>query len=69
MCVTNRRGSNCLHVACQKGHMDLVKYLIACGVPINAQNNAGNTPIHMASENGHVELAAWLAANGAELWV
>mmetsp|Transcript_8753 Transcript_8753/g.13078 ORF Transcript_8753/g.13078 Transcript_8753/m.13078 type:complete len:506 (+) Transcript_8753:68-1585(+) len=69
MRVSNKRGSNCLHVACQKGHLELVKYLIACGVPIDCQNNSGNTPLHMASENGHIALAKWLADHGAKLWV
>jgi ankyrin repeat protein len=69
MCVTNKRGSNCLHVASQKGHLELVKYLVACGCPVNAQNNSGNTPFHMASENGHIATATWLSENGAELWV
>lgn len=65
----NKRGSNCLHLAAQMGHQELVEYIIFCGVNINCQNNSGNTPLHMASENGHVELAKWLAENGAKLWI
>ncbi len=69
MCATNKKGSNCLHVACQKGHLELAEYLIDMGVPVNSQNNSGNTPFHMACENGHVELAQWLSENGATLWI
>ena len=66
---SNMRGSNCLHIACQKGHFKLAKYLVAHGVPINGQNNTGNTPFHFACENGHIKLAKWLSENGAKLWV
>lgn len=66
---SNMRGSNCLHIACQKGQFKLAKYLVAHGVPINSQNNTGNTPFHFACENGHIKLAKWLSENGAKLWV
>lgn len=66
---SNMRGSNCLHIACQKGHLKLAKYLVAHGVSINGQNNTGNTPFHFACENGHIKLAKWLSENGANLWV
>lgn len=66
---SNMRGSNCLHIACQKGQFKLAKYLVAHGVPINGQNNTGNTPFHFACENGHIKLAKWLSENGANLWV
>lgn len=66
---SNMRGSNCLHIACQKGHYKLAKYLVVHKVPINGQNNTGNTPFHFACENGHIKLAKWLSENGANLWM
>jgi ankyrin repeat protein len=70
VCATNKKGSNCLHVACQKGHLKLAQFLIQeLKIPINCQNNSGNTPFHMACENGHIALAQWLSENGAALWV
>jgi ankyrin repeat protein len=51
------------------GHLELIKFIVANGVPIDTQNNTGKTAFHMASEKGHAEVAMWLLENGAKMWV
>jgi len=38
-----------LYIACQKGHITVVKYLVENGANINEGNNNGATPLYIAS--------------------
>jgi ankyrin repeat protein len=67
--ATNKRGNNCLHLAAQRGHLKLVKYIVSMGVNINCQNNTGHTSFHIASEKGHKDVVEWMSENGAVLWI
>jgi hypothetical protein len=59
-------GSTPLLRASQFGQLEMVKYLIANGADINAQNVFG-TPLVVASRNGHLEIVKYLIANGADI--
>ncbi|MEE4247680.1 MAG: ankyrin repeat domain-containing protein, partial [Kangiellaceae bacterium] len=39
---------NLLHHAAQKGHSNLVEFLIDQGIGINSQDNRGRTPLYLA---------------------
>lgn len=41
-------GNRCLHIASQNGHRTLVKWLLASGSEVNAQNFKGQTALHMS---------------------
>ncbi|KAH9116360.1 hypothetical protein AeMF1_009691 [Aphanomyces euteiches] len=49
-----KNGSTPLHHAACKGHVDVVKVLLAHGAPIDARNSNGDTALHWASMNGQV---------------
>ena len=57
-----------LQMAASKGHLDIVKYLVAKGADLNYVHPASqNTAFHMAAFSGNVELIKFLAASGADV--
>ncbi|MDQ7826952.1 MAG: ankyrin repeat domain-containing protein [Candidatus Eremiobacteraeota bacterium] len=54
-----------LHWASQRGHNDLVTFLISRGASVNILDRWRATPLHYASQNGHTEIVKRLIANGA----
>ncbi|XP_078339605.1 uncharacterized protein LOC111107014 isoform X2 [Crassostrea virginica] len=53
-----------IHVASQGGNVDVVDYLIKCGVDCNQSDNDGRTPILAASQRGHVDVVDYLIKCG-----
>ncbi|XWS28375.1 hypothetical protein CRYUN_Cryun25bG0063100 [Craigia yunnanensis] len=47
------------------GHLDIMEYLIGCGVDVNASNIEMNTPLHWVCLKGHVEVVKNLVLSGA----
>ncbi|XP_077977718.1 uncharacterized protein LOC144433285 [Glandiceps talaboti] len=45
-----------LHIASEKGHLDIVKILIKQGADYEDKNFEENTPIHLAAKNGMLEV-------------
>ncbi|XP_067676346.1 serine/threonine-protein phosphatase 6 regulatory ankyrin repeat subunit A-like [Haliotis asinina] len=60
--------NNILHLACGRGHVGVVKYVISQDtVDINSRGNNKKTPIMVAGRRGHTEVIRLLVKNGADL--
>ena len=58
----NHKG-NMLLVASVRGYLDIVKYLIECGISAYGKNNA----LQNSSENGHLDVVKYLIEQGADI--
>jgi len=56
-----------LTIACRRGHIDIVKYLLEQNISPNVDDFDYRTPLHAAAENGHMEVCRLLLDNDA--WV
>jgi ankyrin repeat protein len=67
--VINDSGSTPLYIACQNGHEEVVRLLLAdprvddLRVDVNKATNNGATPLYIASQNGHEEVVRLLLAD------
>jgi ankyrin repeat protein len=52
--------------AAKRGHISLVRLLLAKGAQVNVRNNWRNTPLHWAAYNGHLAVVARLLKAGAD---
>lgn len=56
-----------LHVASAHGQINIVEYLIKCGLDVNQNGDiSGGTPVRSAAENGHLNIIQLLYQNGAK---
>lgn len=55
-----------LHFAAAAGHINLIKFLLSKGCPVNCQSSTGRTPLHYAAIKGHVQVGNVLLAAGAD---
>ena len=65
--ITNDVGANSVIVASQNGHLELVKYFIGRGVPIDVPDDDGVTALQWACYNGYTDIAKFLIQNGADV--
>lgn len=57
-----------LHIAVEKGHLEVVKYLLVNDADVNVRTQEGQTPLFMAAATSEgTELAKLLADKGAEI--
>ncbi|XP_042510276.1 ankyrin repeat domain-containing protein 1 [Macadamia integrifolia] len=56
-----------IHFAAQKGHLEVVRVLLASGVSVQASNRKGLTPLHYAVQGSHLEVIKYLIRKGANL--
>jgi len=54
-----------LHVAADKGHLEVVKTLVGAGANVNAKDKVGMTPIRSAIGDGHKDVIEFLKQHGA----
>ena len=55
-----------MHLAAREGHLLVVKYLIARGANIEAQDLQGVTALHYAAKNNHLQIVQYLVDHGAK---
>lgn len=59
--VTDIDGNTPLHCACEKGLLDIVKYLVEQrGASVNSANNAGCTALHVSCKMKHAGVSNYL---------
>lgn len=56
-----------LHLAALTGYLDIAKYLIKKGAPVNSRNRKNQTPLHLAVHNAHKDIIKYLVEHGAEI--
>ena len=56
-----------LHLALQRGHMEVARLLVELGADATAQDNQGWTPLHWAAKEGSMDLAYLLIVQGADV--
>ena len=61
----NSIGGNCLHAAAAANRVEVIQFLINCGMPVNALDLYGLSPLHYAAESGGWESYQLLVKNGA----
>ena len=54
-----------LHVAIEKGYLDMVEVLLKGGAEINAQTKQGYSPLFLATKNGNIEAINFLLSKDA----
>ena len=65
---TNANGSNCLHVASQKGRVEIVEYILQnYNMGVNKRNGENETSLFIASENGQLAVVEELIRHGSDL--
>lgn len=55
-----------LHVAVERGHVEIVRFLLASGADVQAETSMSFSPLHLACSLGHVDVAQTLIEAGAE---
>lgn len=56
---------NFLHMACENGHLDVVRQLVDFGADVNQMSDDNGTPLSAACMKGHVDIAKFLLSRGA----
>jgi ankyrin repeat protein len=54
-----------IHMACSKGRIDIVEYLLSLDVNINGIDSDGQSPLYIAAKYGHSKLVKFLLERGA----
>ena len=59
--AVNDSGENALHIACEKGNFEIVKYLISLDkINLTHKNDDKETILHKACYSGNLELVKYL---------
>jgi hypothetical protein len=56
-----------IHFASQKGHVEVVRELLAAGATVKAKNRKGFTALHFAAQNSHLDLVKYLVKKGVDV--
>ena len=66
-CVHLKSGDTPLIVASRHGHINLLKFLISCGIDIEQRNKDLKRALHEAAAGSHLECTRLLISNNAEV--
>jgi ankyrin repeat protein len=55
-----------LIVAASKGHVELIRYLVGCGLSLNSTNRSGECALSKIARLGDVRAARWMIQQGAD---
>ena len=62
--MKDKDGQTPLHIACKKGNLSLVEYLVSKGANIEAKNQYGEKPLTIAIENNFSDIIMFLQSKG-----
>jgi len=65
----NGKGFTLLHIACQRGSMEMIKYLLKHKADIDAQTPDNKTVLHMACEQRNLFLVRYLLSENANIYI
>lgn len=65
--LANSHGHTCLMIACYRGHIKIVKYLLDLKADTNRKSIKGNTALHDCAESGSLEILKILVEHGARM--
>lgn len=64
--TVDENGMGLIHWAADRGHLDIVNYLINCRCDLNRTDIDGQTPLHYAASCDHIEIMKLLLDSGAD---
>jgi hypothetical protein len=64
---TVKTDSTPLHIAAQKGHLEVVEVLLKFGASIDSQDEFGRTALHIACNAGYEEIVEALLEHGSDI--
>lgn len=65
--IANHHGHTNLMIACYKGHIKIVNFLLALKADVNRKSIKGNTALHDCAEGGFLEVVKVLIKHGAKM--
>jgi ankyrin repeat protein len=65
--LTRYEGRTPLHIAAERGHVEMVRFLVGCEARIDAADDKGWTPLMLAMEGNHEAVVEHLVESGATL--
>ncbi|XP_071108956.1 ankyrin repeat domain-containing protein 50-like [Haliotis cracherodii] len=66
--LLDKKGDNLLHLACQGGNVEVVKFVLSLGMlSINSRGLKKMTPVMTAADKGHKEVVELLVSKGADV--
>lgn len=65
--ICNYNQLSSLHIACVKGHYDIVHHLIENGADISSCDHVGKSSLYLACAYGHVDIVKHLLKKGADV--
>ncbi|KAL3940599.1 MAG: hypothetical protein SGBAC_004883 [Bacillariaceae sp.] len=64
---SNYLGKTALRVACEYGHLQVVKFLVDSGARSTADCNGNKAPLNQACAEGHLDIVKWLVWKGDDV--